>query len=128
SPKNHGVGHIPVMKIQEVRCVVVSFKDGEILLPKMRIARLATVKSEEKRKIRVVGIEQIERTQVEDVIPRYCREECVEEIVFFFVELGVMDAEDFVEISTCAVHLRQIQVINHDGQRKVAEVIPMQLD
>src|SRR5258707_409996 len=111
------------MKVQEVRCVMVSYKDGEILLPKMRIARLATVKCEEKRKIRVVGIEQVERTQVEDVIARYCREKCVEEIVFFFVDLGVMDAEDFVEICTCAVHLRQIEVVNYNGQRKVAVVI-----
>jgi len=76
------------MKVQEVRCVMVSFKDGEILLPKMRIARLATVKCEEKRKIRVVGIEQVERTQVKDVIARTAARKCVEEIVFFFVDLA----------------------------------------
>jgi hypothetical protein len=36
--------------------VVVSLKDSEILLPEMGIARLATVKCEEKREICIVGI------------------------------------------------------------------------
>ena len=36
SPENHGVGHIAVMEIQEVRGVVVGLKDREIFLPEMR--------------------------------------------------------------------------------------------
>ena len=91
----------------------------------MLIARLATVKSEEKRKIRVVGIEKIERTKVEDVIAGYSREKSVEEVVFFFIKLSVVDAKDFIEFSTCTVHLRQFEVVNHDGQRKMAEVVPV---
>ena len=35
SPENHGVGHIAVMEIQEVRRVVVGLEDGEIFLPEM---------------------------------------------------------------------------------------------
>ena len=128
SPENHGVRDIAVMKVQEVRCVVVGLQDREILLPEMAIARLATVKGEEKREIRVVGVEQIQGTQVEDVIAGNRREKSVQEVVFFFVELGVMDAEDFVEVGAGAVHLGQIEVVNHDGQRKLAEVIPVQLD
>ena len=91
----------------------------------MRIARLATVKSEEKRKIRVVGIEKIERTKVEDVIAGYSREKSVEEVVFFFIKLSVVDTKDFIEISTCTVHLRHFEVVNHYGQRKMAEVVPV---
>jgi hypothetical protein len=48
--------------------VVVGLKDREIFLPEMAISRLATVKGEEKREIRVVGVEQIQGTQVEDVV------------------------------------------------------------
>ena len=39
-----------------------------------------------------------------------------------------MNAEDLIKLSACAVHLRQIEVVNYNGQRKVAEVIPVQLD
>jgi hypothetical protein len=42
------VRNVPVVKIQEVGCVVIRLKNGEILLPQMPVARLATVKGEEK--------------------------------------------------------------------------------
>jgi hypothetical protein len=47
------------MQVQEVRRVVVRLQDGEILLPEVGIARLATVKGEEEGKIRVVGVENV---------------------------------------------------------------------
>ena len=86
------------------------------------------MKGEEKGEIRVVGVEQIQGAQVEDVIAGNRREKGVEEVVFFFIELGIVDAEDLIEVGACAVHLGQIEVVNHDGQRKVAEVVPVQLD
>ena len=39
---------------------------------------------EEKREIRVVGIEQVQRTQVEDVIAGDRRKKCVEQVVFSY--------------------------------------------
>src|SRR5882762_508357 len=74
SPKNHGVGHIAVVEIQEVRGVVVGLEDREIFLPEMLIARLATVKGEQKREIRIVGVEQIQVTEIKDVVAGDCRE------------------------------------------------------
>jgi len=47
------------MEIQEVRRVVVGLKDREILLPEMDVARLATVKGEEKREIRIIRVEKV---------------------------------------------------------------------
>jgi hypothetical protein len=41
----------------------------------MGVARLATVKGEEKREIRIVRVEQIQGTQVEDVVAGNRREE-----------------------------------------------------
>jgi len=114
--QNHGVRHIAVMKIQEVRGVVVGLQNGKIFLSEMGIARLATVKGKEKREVRVIRIEQIQRAQVEDVIAGDCRKKGVQEVVFFFVELGIMDAEDFVEVSACPVYLRQVEIVNDDGQ------------
>ena len=46
--QNHGVGHVTVMKIQEVRRVVVGFENREIFLPEVPVLGLATVKREEK--------------------------------------------------------------------------------
>src|SRR5580704_5946865 len=94
----------------------------------MAIPRLATVKGEEKREIRIVGVEQIQGTQVEDVVAGNRRKKSVQQVVFFLIELGVMDAEDLVEVGARTVHLGHIQVINHDGQRELAEVIPVKLD
>jgi len=56
TPQNHGVRHVAVMKVQEVRRVVVGLQDRKILLPEMRVARFATVKGEKKREIRIVGV------------------------------------------------------------------------
>src|ERR1700730_8019212 len=128
SPKNHGVGDVAVMQVQEVRGVVVGLKDGEILLAEMGIPRLATVKGEEEREIRVVGVEQIQRTQIEDVIAGHRREKGVQKVVLFFVKLGVVHAEDFIEVGARAIHLAHIEFVNHDGERKLAKVIPVQLN
>ena len=125
SPENHGVGHIAVMEIQEVGGVVVGLKNREIFLPEMAIPRLATVKGEEEREIRIIGVEQIQGTQVEDVVARNRREKSVQEVVFFFIELGVMDAENFIEVGACPVHLGHVEVVNHDGQRELTKVIPV---
>ena len=74
------------------------------------------MKRKEKRKIGVVGVEQIQRPQVEGVIAGHGCKKGVQQVVFFFVELGVVDAEDFVELRARPVHLGQVQVIDHDGQ------------
>jgi hypothetical protein len=46
--QNHRVGHVTVMKIQEVGCVVIGFKNGEIFLLEVPVLGLATVKRKEK--------------------------------------------------------------------------------
>ena len=105
--------------------MVVGLKDREIFLPEMEVARLATVKGEVKREIRIVGVEQIQGTQVEDVVARNRREKSVQEVVFFFVELGVMDAEHFIEVGARPVYLSHVEVVNHDSQRELTKVIPV---
>src|SRR5208283_5283354 len=128
SSENHGVRHIAVMEIQVVRRVVVGLKDRQILLPEMEVARLATVKGEEKREIRIVGVEQVQGTQVEDVVGGNRREEGVQEVGFFFIELCIVDAENLIEVGACPVHLGQVQVVNHDGEGELAKVVSVQLD
>ena len=103
---------------------MVGLKDRKIFLPEMRISRLATVKGEEKREICIVGVEQIQGTQVEDVVAGNRREKGVQKVVFFFIELGIVDAEHFIKIGAGAVHLGHFEVVNHDGEGKLAKVVP----
>ena len=128
APENHGVGDVAVMEVQEVRGVVIGFEDREIFRAEMIIAPLATVEGKEKREIRIVRVEQIQETQVEGVVAGNGREESIQEVVFFLVELSVVDAEDFVEVGARPVHLRHVEVVDHNGERKLSEVVAVQLD
>src|SRR5271157_6041534 len=94
----------------------------------MDVARLATVKGEEKGEIRIIRVEQVQGTQVEDVVGGNCREEGVQEVVFFFVKLGIVDAENLIEVGACPVYLGQVQVVNHDGEGELAKVVSVQFD
>jgi hypothetical protein len=91
----------------------------------MLIARLATVEGKEKREIGVVGVEQVNGTQVEIVVAWNRCEKGVQEVVFFFIKLGIVDAEDFIEIGAGAVHLGYVEVVNHDGEGELAKVVPV---
>ena len=86
------------------------------------------MEGEEKGKVGVVGVEQIQGPEVESVVAGNCREECVQKVVFFFVELGVVNTEDFVELGARPVHLGQVQVVDDDGERKLAEVVAVEFD
>ena len=61
-------------------------------------------------------------------MPGNRREKCVQEIVFLFVELGIVNTEDLIELGACPVHLRRVQVIDDDGEGKLAEIVPFELD
>src|SRR5260370_37208772 len=108
--------------------MVGGLQEREMPLPAMEVARIARVKGEEKRKIGIIGVKQIQRTQVEDVVAGDCREKGVQQVEVFFIELGVVDAENFIEVGTGPVHLGQVQVVNDDGERELAKVVPVQLD
>src|SRR5260370_41693940 len=107
---------------------MVRFENCQILLTKMAIVTLATVKGEEKRIIRIIGIEKIQRPEVKRVVAGNCREKCVEKVVFLLVELGIVNAEDLIKLSACAVHLRWVQVVDDDREGKLAEIVALQLD
>jgi hypothetical protein len=82
-----------MMEVEKVRGVVVRFEHRQIFLTEMPVLRLATVESEEKGIIRVIGIEKIQGTEVKSVVAGNCREKCVQEIVFLFVELGIVNTK-----------------------------------
>jgi hypothetical protein len=95
------MGDVAVMQVQKVRRVVVRFKNREIFLTEMPVLKLATVESEEKGIIRIIGIEKIQGAEVKSVIAGNCREKCIKEIGFLFVELGVVNTEDLMELGAC---------------------------
>jgi len=117
-----------MMEVQKVRRVVVRFENRQILLTEMPVLRLATVESEEKGIIRVIGIEEIQRPEIKRVIAGNCREKCIEKVVFLFVDLRIVNTEDLIELGARAVHLRWVQVINDDSEGKLAEIVPLEFD
>jgi hypothetical protein len=94
----------------------------------MPVLELATVEREEKGIIRIIGIEKIQGAEVKSVIAGNCREKCIKEIGFLFVELGIVNTEDLIELRACPVHLRRVQIIDNDGEGKLAEIVPLELD
>src|SRR3984893_1390034 len=94
----------------------------------MLVVRIAPMKGEEKREIRIVGVEQIQGWLVEDVVAGNRREERVQKVVVFFIELGVVDTENLVEVGARSLNLGHVEVINDDSERELPEVIAMQLD
>ena len=44
------------------------------------------------------------------------------------VKLSVVNTEDLIELGACPVHLRRVQVINDDGEGKLPEIVPFELD
>jgi hypothetical protein len=122
------MGDVAVMQVQEVRRVVVRFKNREIFLTEMPVLKLATVESEEKGIIRIIGIEKIQGAEVKSVIAGNRREKCIKQIGFLFVELGIVNTEDLIELGACPVHLRRVQVIDDDSEGKLAEIVPFELD
>ncbi len=85
--------------------MVVGLEDRKIFLPEMRIARLATVKGEEKREIRIVGVKQIQGAQVVSVVAGNRRKKSIQQVVFFFIELSIVDTEDLIEVGACPITL-----------------------
>src|SRR5260370_35909279 len=122
------MGDVAVMQVQEVRRVVVRFKNREIFLTKMPVLKLATVESEEKGIIRIIGIEKIQGAEVKSVIAGNCRKKCIEKVGFLFVELGIVNTEDLIELGACAVHLRRGPTLDNDGEGKLAALDPLELD
>src|SRR6185437_1908240 len=102
--ENHRVGHIVVMEVQKVWGVMVGLQNLEVFLPELLVTRLATMEGEQKRKIGVIGVQQIQVAKVGSIVARNRCEEGMQEVVFLFVKLRVVDAEHFVEVGTGPVH------------------------
>jgi hypothetical protein len=62
------------------------------------------------------------------VVPGYGGEKAVEQVKAFIVELGVMHAENFVELRGGAFYGREIRVVQDDTQGKLSEVVAVDFD
>src|SRR5882672_8755621 len=107
---------------------MIRFKDRKVFLVEMVVLVLAIVQSEQKRIIRIIRVEDIHITEVEDVVAWNGSEERIQKVVFLFIQLCVVNAEHLIELGACPFHFCQFEVVNNDGQREVTEVIPLKLD
>src|ERR1700733_1942642 len=116
------------MEVQKIRRVVAGFEDRQILLPEMGVVCFPTREREQKRVIGVVGVEQVQGSQVPGVVAGNRGEEGVQQVVALVVQLGVMDAEYFVELGGGALHSGGVQVVDDDRKRKLPEVVAVKFD
>jgi hypothetical protein len=110
------MGHVPMVQVEEVGRVMIRFKDRKVFLVEVAILVLSTMKGEQKRIIRIIRVQKVHRTEIEDVIAWNGCEERVEKVVFLFVELRVMNAEYLVELCARPFQLCRIAVIDNDGE------------
>ena len=75
----------------------------------------------------MVGVGDVESPQIEGGVARHGGQIGIQQVVALLVQLGVVDAEYFVELRTSGFDLRQVEVIDHHGQRKLSEVIAIDL-
>jgi len=79
------MSHVPVVQVEEVGRVMVRFKDRKVFLVEMVILVLSTMQGEQKRIIRIIRVQKVHRTEIEDVIAGNGCEERIEKVVFLFV-------------------------------------------
>src|ERR1700687_4603461 len=104
------------MEVQEVGRVMVRFEDREIFLTEMVFLLFATVQGEQKRIIRVIGVEEVNGAEVEGVVAGEGREKRIQKIVLLLVQLCIVNAEYLVELGACSIHFRQVEVIDNNRE------------
>jgi len=48
--------------------------------------------------------------------------------LYFLHRAGVVNAENFIEVGAGAIHLGYVEVVDHDGEGKLAKVVAVQLN
>src|SRR5262249_31351444 len=117
APQNHGVRGVTVVQVQEVRRAVIGFEHGQVFLTQVRVPGRARMERKQEGKVGIVGVQKIEVTQVEGMIPRHRRQESIEKVVALLIELGVMNAEDLIEFRGGPFDHRELWVVDDDGER-----------
>ena len=113
------------MEIQVVRRAVRRFEDGEILPLQMRVPLRAAIDGEQKRQVGIVGIERPLLAEIELPVAGDRGEERIEQVVAFLVEQAVMLREQLLKLGDGVLHLHAVLVVDHDGQRELAEVLAL---
>src|SRR5271170_7954663 len=87
----------------------------------MRIRRFAWEDGEEKREISIVAVQEVETTEILNIVPRHRREEGIELVVGFGEEIPVGIGEDAGELADQAIDNGLFAVVENNGQREVAQ-------
>src|SRR5271170_173067 len=91
----------------------------------MGVTFFACDDGEEKRQVGVIGIEQVKPAKIRGVPARHSGEIGVELVVRLYKEIAVRVGEDAGELADKLVRLPFRRRIHNDGQRKVAERLPV---
>ncbi|MGA3011844.1 MAG: hypothetical protein ABSD72_16420 [Terracidiphilus sp.] len=67
-PEDERVRDFAVMWIEKVRCAVVGFERGQILIAEMRVRFLSGKNREHEREIGVIGIQEVKPAQIHGIV------------------------------------------------------------
>jgi hypothetical protein len=123
--KNQRVRHLAVVQVQEVGRGIVRFKRGQVLGAKMRVGLLAGQDREQKREVRVVGIEQVESAQVLHIVAGDCGEIGIKLVVRLQEQVAVRIREYARKFPNMLVDLALLPTIGHNGQREIPQRLPI---
>src|SRR5208283_886542 len=112
APENDAVGGVLAVQIQIVRCAVICLQHRQIFLFQMGIDLVPGMQSEKEGIVSIVRIKNEHRTQVERVVAGNGCKISVEQVVFFFVKLGILDTEGLVEVRRSVFRLGQFFVVD----------------
>src|SRR5260370_299963 len=91
----------------------------------MTVDLVPGVQGKEKGVVCVVRVEDEHGAEIEGVVAGNGGQIRVEQVVFLFVELGVVNVEGFVKIGACRFHFCQVVSVDHDGQGIVPKVVAL---
>src|SRR5229473_5505527 len=116
---------ILAMQVQVIRRAVIGFEHRQILLVQMTVDLVSRVQGKEQGVVGVVRVEDEHGAEIEGVVAGNGGQIRVEQVVFFFVELGVVNVEGFVKIGARRFYFRQVLVVDHDGQGVAPKVVSL---
>ena len=125
SAEQQRVRHVAAMQIQVVRRAVRRFEHGEIFPLQMRVPLRTGIDREQERQVGVIGIQRPLLAQIELPVAWHRGKEGIEQVVAFFVQQAVMLGEQLLELRDGVFHLHAVLVVDHDGQRELAEVLAL---
>ena len=125
-PEDQRVADVFDVQVEVVRRPLRGVEHGEGFAAQVRVGLGAGVLCEQEREVGVIRVQQMHRADVVGAVPRQHGQPGVEQVVAFVGHLGVVGGEGLETGADAALERHGIAVVEHDGERVLAEVAALQ--